>query len=305
VYVAGHRGLAGSAVVRALTAHGVGDIIGWSSAELDLTDREATLDAIVGAKPDVVVMAAARVGGIMANDSGPVEFLADNVRIQTNVFEAAHTAGVDRLLFLSSSCVYPKHAPQPMRPEHLLTGHLEPTNDAYAIAKLAGMLHVQAYRRQHHRRWISCLPTNLYGPGDGFDPATSHVLPALIRRFHDAARSGAESVTLWGTGTPRREFLHVDDLARACVHLLEHYDDPAPINVGVGTDLTIADLARLVADAAGYEGAIAFDPTKPDGTPRKLLDVDPIHALGWQATIPLDQGIAQTLAWYVQRRAEP
>ena len=298
VHVAGHRGLVGSAVVRALEQVGVGEVLGWTSSELDLTDRAATLEAVVGAAPDVVVMAAARVGGILANASGPVEFLHDNLRIQANVFEAAHRAGVERLLFLSSSCVYPRLAPQPLRPESLLTGHLEPTNDAYAIAKLAGTIGVQAHRREYGRRWITAMPTNLYGPGDDFDLATSHVLPAMLRRFHEAARSGAEEVVLWGTGTPRREFLHVDDLARAVVHLLRHYDDATPINVGTGEDLTIAELATLVARAAGFEGRIGWDPSRPDGTPRKVLDVGPITALGWRPTITLDDGVRSTLAWY-------
>jgi len=298
VYVAGHRGLVGSAVVRRLTAEGVGEVLGWSSSELDLTDRGATLEAVVGAAPDVVVMAAARVGGILANDSGPVDFLHDNLRIQANVFEAAHLAGVDRLLFLSSSCVYPRLAPQPLRPEALLTGHLEPTNDAYAIAKLAGTIGVQAHRRQHGRHWITAMPTNLYGPGDDFDLGTSHVLPALIRRFHEAVRDGTDEVVLWGTGTPRREFLHVDDLARALVHLLRRYDDPTPINVGTGEDLTIAELAELVARVAGYEGRITWDPSRPDGTPRKVLDVGPITALGWRSTTALEDGVRATLAWY-------
>ena len=298
VWVAGHRGMVGSAVWRALGAAGVGDLVGWSSAELDLTDRDATVAAALEARPDVVVLAAARVGGILANSEQPVEFLRDNVRIETNVMEAAHLAGVDRLLFLGSSCIYPRLAPQPIRSDALLTGPLEPTNDAYAIAKIAGILHVQGYRRQHGRRWISAMPTNLYGPGDEFDLGRSHVLPALIRRFDEARVAGASEVVLWGTGSPRREFLHVDDLAEACVHLLRTYDAPEPINVGVGEDLTIAEVADLVAGVVGFEGRIAWDATKPDGTPRKLLDVGPIHALGWRARIPLREGIAATVAWY-------
>jgi GDP-L-fucose synthase len=298
VWVAGHRGMVGSAVWRALAAAGVGDLVGWSRAELDLTDRDATIAAAREAVPDVVVLAAARVGGILANRDHPVEFLRDNVRIETNVMEAAHLAGVDRLLFLGSSCIYPRLAPQPIPASALLTGPLEPTNDAYAIAKIAGILHVQGHRRQHGRRWISAMPTNLYGPGDSFDPATSHVLPALIRRFDEARAAGAPEVVLWGTGTPRREFLHVDDLAEACVALLRRYDAPEPINVGVGEDLTIAELAGLVADVVGYPGRIAWDTTRPDGTPRKLLDVAPIQALGWRARIPLRAGIVDTVRWY-------
>jgi len=290
--------MVGSAVRRALERAGVADLVGWTRDEVDLTDRDATVAAARDARPDVVVLAAARVGGILANAEHPVEFLRDNVRIQTNVMEAAHEAGVERLLFLGSSCIYPRLAPQPIPAEALLTGPLEATNDAYAIAKIAGILHVQGYRRQHGRRWISAMPTNLYGPGDDFDLRRSHVLPALIRRFDEARVAGAPEVVLWGTGAPRREFLHVDDLAEACVHLLRTYDDPAPINVGVGEDLTITELAALVAEVVGYGGRIAWDASKPDGTPRKLLDVGPIQALGWRARIPLRDGIDATVTWY-------
>jgi GDP-L-fucose synthase len=298
VWVAGHGGMVGSAIWRALEAEGVTDLVGWRSAELDLTDRDATVAAALEARPDVVVIAAAKVGGILANSEEPVEFLRDNVRIQTNVMEAAHEAGVDRLLFLGSSCIYPRLAPQPIEAASLLTGPLEPTNDAYAIAKIAGVLHVQGYRRQYGRRWISAMPTNLYGPGDDFDLRTSHVLPALIRRFHEAKVSGADTVTLWGTGTPRREFLHVDDLARACLHLLRHHDGGEPVNVGTGEDLPIAELAALVADVVGFTGAVAWDTSRPDGTPRKLLDVTPILAMGWAPTIGLREGIEDTHRWY-------
>jgi GDP-L-fucose synthase len=298
VWVAGHGGMVGSAVWRALEREGVGELIGWRSAELDLTERDATMTAVLDARPDVVVVAAARVGGILANSEAPVEFLRDNVRIQTNVMEAAHEAGVARLLFLGSSCIYPRLAPQPIRADSLLTGPLEPTNDAYAIAKIAGVLHVQGYRRQHGRHWISAMPTNLYGPGDDFDLRTSHVLPALIRRFHEAKLSGADEVMLWGTGTPRREFLHVDDLARACLHLLREHDGPEPVNVGTGEDLAIAELAALVASVVGYGGAVTWDATKPDGTPRKLLDVTPMLAMGWQPQIGLRDGIEATYHWY-------
>jgi GDP-L-fucose synthase len=294
VWVAGHGGMVGSAVWRALEAEGVTDLVGWRSAELDLTDRDATVNAALEARPDVVVIAAAKVGGILANSEEPVEFLRDNVRIQTNVMEAAHEAGVDRLLFLGSSCIYPRLAPQPIEAASLLTGPLEPTNDAYAIAKISGVLHVQGYRRQYGRRWISAMPTNLYGPGDDFDLRTSHVLPALIRRFHEAKVGGADTVTLWGTGTPRREFLHVDDLARACLHLLRHHDGGEPVNVGTGEDLPIAELATLVADVVGFTGAVAWDTSRPDGTPRKLLDVTPILTMGWTPTIGLREGIERT-----------
>ena len=304
VWVAGHRGMVGSAIRRALEARGDVELLGWSRSELDLTDRTATLDAAAAARPDVVVLAAARVGGIVANDTSPVEFLTENLRIQANIMEAAHAAGVDRLLFLGSSCIYPRDAAQPMTPNMLMTGPLEPTNDAYAMAKLAGITAVRSYRRQYGRRWISCLPTNLYGPGDDFDLEASHVLPALIRRFDEAARAGAPTVTLWGTGNPRREFLHVDDLASACLHLLEHYDDLEPINIGCGEDLTIAELARLIADTVGYQGDIAWDTSRPDGTPRKLLDISPIRELGWSPSISLDEGIRATWEWYKEYRVE-
>lgn len=298
VYVAGHRGMVGSAVWRALARAGFTDLRGASSAEVDLRDRAATFGLLAAQRPDVVVIAAARVGGIKANDSQPVEFLSDNVRIQTNLMDAAHAVGVGRLLFLGSSCIYPKFAPQPIAESSLLTGPLEPTNDAYAIAKIAGVHLVQAYRREYGRHWISAMPTNLYGPGDNFDLATSHVLPALIRRFEQARQSELPTVTLWGTGTPRREFLHVDDLAEACLHLLAHYDEPDPINVGVGEDLPIAELAALVADITGFGGQIAWDTSMPDGTPRKLLDVSRITALGWSPRIALRDGITSTVAWY-------
>ncbi len=296
VYVAGHTGLVGSAVWRYLLARGHTALVGRTSRELDLRDRVAT-DAFFDAeRPEYVVLAAAKVGGIVANATYPAEFLSDNLRIQVNVLDAARRTGVTRLLFLGSSCIYPKLAPQPIPESALLTGPLEPTNEAYAIAKIAGVLHVQALRREYGASFVSAMPTNLYGPGDNVDLATSHVLPALIRRMHEA--KGAGPVTLWGTGTPRREFLHVDDLARACVHLLETYDEPEPINVGVGEDIAIRDLAHLVADVVGYEGAIEWDPSKPDGTPRKLLDVSRITALGWKPEIGLRDGITATYEWF-------
>jgi GDP-L-fucose synthase len=298
VYVAGHRGMVGSAVWRALGAQGFSDLIGWSSVEVDLTDRDAAMDAVVSARPDVVVVAAAKVGGIMANSTYPVEFLADNLRIQTNLFEAAHAADVDRLLFLGSSCIYPKMTPQPIPESALLTGPLEETNIAYALAKISGIIGVQSYRSEYGRRWISAMPTNLYGPGDNFDLQTSHVLPALIRRFHEAKNSGAPTVSLWGTGSPRREFLHVDDLAAACLRLLDVYDEPEHVNVGVGEDVTIAELASLIADVVGYQGAIEWDASKPDGTPRKLLDVKRMKSLGWEPAIGLRAGIESTYAGF-------
>ncbi|HWL35774.1 MAG TPA: GDP-L-fucose synthase [Frankiaceae bacterium] len=299
VYVAGHRGLVGSAIWRHLESLGFARLLGRTSAELDLRDRPA-VDAFFDAeRPSHVILAAAKVGGIVANDTYPAEFLSDNLRIQLNVLDAAHRVGVSRLLFLGSSCIYPKHAPQPIPESALLTGPLEPTNDAYAIAKIAGVLHVQALRREYGASFVSAMPTNLYGPGDNFDLESSHVLPALIRRMHEARVSGAPAVTLWGTGTPRREFLHVDDLARACVHLLEQYDAPEPVNVGVGDDIAIRDLAALVADVVGYAGTIEWDTSRPDGTPRKLLDVSRITALGWKPEIPLRDGIAATYEWFL------
>ncbi len=301
-YIAGHRGLVGSAVWRHFAASGFEDLIGRTSGELDLRDRNATFGFFSARRPRTVVVAAAKVGGIMANSTYPADFLSDNLRIQLNVMDAALAVGVERLLFLGSSCIYPKFAPQPISEDSLLTGPLEPTNDAYAIAKIAGVMQVQAARRQYGVTWISAMPTNLYGPGDNFDLQKSHVLPALIRRFHEAKVEGAPSVTMWGTGTPRREFLHVDDLARACELLLERYDDRAPINVGVGEDLTIAELAELVAGIVGYEGERLFDPTKPDGTPRKLLDVHRINELGFTAQIPLEQGVRSTYEWYLDQR---
>jgi GDP-L-fucose synthase len=303
VYVAGHRGLVGSALCRRLTRAGFTDLVGATSAELDLRDRDATYAFLRAQRPDVVIDAAARVGGIVANRDQPTEFLSDNLRIQLNLMDAALEIGVPRLLFLGSSCIYPKYAEQPIREDSLLTGELEPTNDAYAIAKIAGIVQVQAIRRQHGLAWISAMPTNLYGPFDNFDPIRSHVLPALIRRFHEAKVAGAADVVLWGTGTPRREFLYVDDLADACLFLLENYDRPEPINVGTGTDLTIRELAGKVAAAVGYTGTIGTDPSKPDGTPRKLLDVGRLSALGWKPAIGLDEGIAGTYQWFLEHHA--
>ncbi len=301
VFVAGHRGLVGSAVARRLTAQGY-DVLTRTHAELDLRDADATAAFLRAARPDAVVLAAAKVGGIMANSTYPVQFLEDNLSIQLSVIAGAHHAGVRRLLFLGSSCIYPKHAAQPITEDALLSGALEPTNEAYAIAKIAGLVQVKSYRRQYGASFISAMPTNLYGPGDNFDLETSHVLPALIRRFHEAKEKGLAELTLWGTGTPLREFLHVDDLAAACEVLLRRYDGDDTVNVGCGEDLTIADLASCVASAVGYEGRISFDPSRPDGTPRKLLDISKMRALGWSPTIPLAEGIARTYrAW----QAEP
>ncbi|WP_037607212.1 GDP-L-fucose synthase family protein [Streptacidiphilus rugosus] len=301
VFVAGHRGLVGSAVVRRLLAEGFTDLVTRTSAELDLRDPVAVGDFFAEQRPEVVVLAAARVGGIAANAAQPVEFLSDNLRIQLNVLDTARTYGVERLLFLGSSCIYPRLAPQPIPESALLTGPLESTNDAYAIAKIAGVLHVQALRRQYGVRWISAMPTNLYGPGDNVDPQSSHVLPALLRRTHEARAGGADRLVHWGSGAPRREFLHVDDLASACLFLLEHYDSDVPVNVGTGVDISLREVADLIARLVGYRGRIEWDTTKPDGTPRKLLDVSRLTGLGWKADISLEQGLADTYAWFRRR----
>jgi GDP-L-fucose synthase len=301
VYVAGHRGLVGSAVLRRLRAEGFTDLVTRTSAELDLRDPAAVRAFFAEQRPHAVVLAAAKVGGIAANAAHPVEFLSDNLRIQLNVLDTARTYGVERLLFLGSSCIYPRHAPQPIPESALLTGPLEATNDAYAIAKIAGVLHVQALRRQYGLRWISAMPTNLYGPGDNFDPLTSHVVPALLRRTHEARVGGADTLVHWGSGTPRRELLHVDDLAAACLFLLEHYDGDAPVNVGTGVDISLRELADVIARMVGYRGRIEWDTGKPDGTPRKLLDVSRLAGLGWKADISLEQGLADTYAWFLSR----
>ncbi len=299
-YVAGHRGLVGSAIVRRLEGAGFTNLILRSSTEVDLRDRAETLALFEQTRPRYVFLAAAKVGGIMANSTYPVDFLSENLRIQVNVMDAA-LPYTERLLFLGSSCIYPKLADQPITEDSLLTGHLEPTNDAYAIAKIAGILQVQAVRRQYGKPWISAMPTNLYGPGDNFSAEGSHVLPALIRRYTEAAQTGEPTVVNWGSGQPRREFLHVDDMADACLHLMDHYDGPPQVNVGVGSDITIKDLAELVARIIGYSGTIEWDTSKPDGTPRKLLDVSSLRAAGWSPRIDLEDGIADTIAWYQER----
>lgn len=301
-YVAGHQGLAGSAIVRRLKAAGFVNIIGRTSAELDLRDRGPVFEFLDSVKPRYIVLAAAKVGGILANNSFPVDFLSDNLRIQLNVLDGALRSGAERLLFLGSSCIYPKFAEQPIREESLLCGPLEATNDAYAIAKIAGIVHVQAVRRQFGLPWISAMPTNLYGPNDNFSPTGSHVLPALIRRYDEAVVSGVESVTNWGTGSPRREFLHVDDMADACLYLLEHYDGPEQVNLGSGTDVTIKQLAEIVSSVVGYGGETHWDTTKPDGTPQKLLDVSKLAELGWTSSIGLKEGIESAVEWYRAHR---
>jgi GDP-L-fucose synthase len=300
VFVTGHRGLVGAAIVEELRRAGYAGILTRARSELDLTDCAAVRSYLAAERPDWVVVAAARVGGIKANIDSPVEFLLDNLKIQNNLIEAAHLCQVEKLLFLGSSCIYPKFAPQPIRETALLTGQLEPTNEPYAIAKIAGIKLCQAYARQYGERFISAMPTNLYGPGDNFDLQTSHVLPALIRKIHEAKVSKASEVVIWGSGTPRRELLHVQDLARACRFLLEKYDSPEIVNIGVGEDVTVRELAELICDILDYRGRLVFDTGKPDGTPRKLLDVSRIHALGWRAKISLPEGIRQTYAWYLE-----
>ena len=300
-YVAGHRGMVGSAVVRYLEANGFTNVIGRTSKELDLRDRGAVFAFFATEKPKYVVLAAAKVGGILANDSFPAEFLSENLQIQVNVMDAALEHGVERLLFMGSSCIYPKFAPQPIKEEALMTGHLESTNDAYAIAKIAGIAQVQAARKQHHKAWISAMPTNLYGPGDNYSPEGSHVLPALIRRYDEAKKANNPVVTNWGSGSPLREFLYVDDLAEASIFLLENYDGSQQVNVGVGEDLSIKELAEIVSEEIRYQGETKWDTSKPDGTPRKLLDVSLINELGWKAKTSLRDGIRLAIADYRKR----
>jgi GDP-L-fucose synthase len=304
IYIAGHRGLVGAGVVRALLQRGYRNLILRSHHELDLTEQVAVREFFTEARPDVVVMAAARVGGIYANSAQPAAFIRDNLLIQNNVIDAAHRSGVRKFVFLGSSCIYPKLAPQPIKEEYLLTGSLEPTNEWYAIAKIAGLKMCQAYRREFGFNAISLMPTNLYGPGDNFDLQNSHVLPALIRRFHEAKMHGDESVTVWGTGTPRREFLHVDDLADAILYLLQSYDAEPIVNIGWGHDVTIRELAELVMSVIGYSGGLVFDSSKPDGTPRKLLDVTRLNDLGWHPRISLKEGIQSTYAWFNEHASE-
>ena len=300
IYVAGHRGLVGSAIVRQLEAVGRDNWIGATRDELNLCEREAVFDFMGQKRPTAVIIAAAKVGGIVANNNFPVEFLSENVQVQTNLMDAAHEFNVEHLVFLGSSCIYPKFAPQPISEDSLLTGPLEETNEAYAIAKIAGVKLVQAYRKEFGRKWTSAMPTNLYGPGDNFDPQSSHVLPALLRKFHEAKLAGLDSVTLWGSGTPRREFLHVDDLAKAVLFLLEGYDEATAINVGTGVDIEISELASLISEVTNFKGSINWDTSKPDGTPRKLLDVSRINQLGWNSEILLTDGIKSTYEWFVQ-----
>jgi len=304
IYVAGHRGLVGAAVVRALQQQGYRNLLLRTHQELDLTDQRAVREFFDRQRPAAVIMAAARVGGIHANSTRPALFIRDNLLIQDNVIDAAHRSGVAKFVFLGSSCIYPKLAPQPIKEDYLLTGPLEPTNEWYAVAKIAGVKMCQAYRREYGFNAISLMPTNLYGPGDNFDLQNSHVLPALIRRFHEAKLRGDETLSIWGTGTPRREFLHVDDLADAVIYLLKNYEDEAIVNIGWGEDITIRELAELVMGASGYQGRLVFDPSKPDGTPRKLLDTTRLTGLGWRPKISLKDGIETTYAWFREHVAE-
>lgn len=300
IFVAGHRGLVGSAILRKLQDEGYADLLARTRAELDLMDAGAVDEFFAAERPDYVFLAAAKVGGILANDTYPADFIRDNLAIELNVIGAAHRHRVEKLLFLGSSCIYPRLAPQPMKEEYLLTGELESTNESYAIAKITGIKLCQSYNRQHGTDFISVMPTNLYGPGDNFDLQTSHVLPALIRKFHEAKVCGEFAVTVWGTGTPRREFLHVDDLADACLYLMGNYSGDEPVNVGVGKDISIGELAELIRDVVGYGGEIVYDTTKPDGSPRKLLDVSRLESLGWRASITLWDGIEKTYAWFLK-----
>jgi GDP-L-fucose synthase len=303
IFVAGHKGLVGSAILRRLAAGGSENLVTSTRTELDLRDRRAVNEFFETERPEYVFLAAARVGGILANRTYPVEFLRDNLFMELNVIEAAYEYEVKKLLFLGSSCIYPKFAPQPMKEEYLLTGELEPTNEPYAIAKIAGIKLCQAYNEQYGTDFVSIMPTNLYGPRDNFDLRNSHVLPALIRKFHEAKELGESSVVIWGTGTPRREFLYIDDLADACVYLMNNYSGSEIVNVGVGEDVSISDLAGLVRESVGYSGEIVYDTSKPNGTPRKLLDVSKIRSLGWEAKTTLREGIGKTYAWFLESRS--
>jgi len=300
IFIAGHRGLVGSALIRKLEQDGFKNLLTRDRSRLDLMNEVGVDRLFTEEKPDIVIFAAARVGGIKANNDLPVEFLLENIQVQNNVIRAAHQAGVHKLLFLGSSCTYPKHAPQPIPEGALLTGPLEPTNEAYAIAKIAGIKLCQAYAREYGANFISAMPTNLYGPNDNFDLLSSHALPALLRKAHEAKKRGEREMLVWGSGRPRREFLHVDDLAAACLFLLEKYDSAEIINVGCGEDISIRELAELICEIVGFQGDLVWDATKPDGAPRKLLDVSKLHGLGWRHTIALREGIARTYEWFLQ-----
>jgi GDP-L-fucose synthase len=302
IYVAGHRGLVGSAIARKLAAEGYEDLVTATSGELDLCEQGAVRAFLADHRPEYVFLAAAKVGGILANERYPAQFIYDNLMIEANVIDAAWRTGVKKLLALGSTCIYPKMAPQPLKEEYLLGGPLEPTNQWYAVAKIAGIKMCQAYHRQYGCNFISAMPTNLYGPGDNFDLENSHVLPALIRKFHDAKTAGEPSVTVWGSGAPLREFLHVDDCADACIFLMRRYDDAGIVNVGIGEDISIRDLAELIKRVVGFDGDLAFDMTKPEGTPRKLVDTARINQLGWRARISLEEGVRSTYDWYLENK---
>jgi len=301
ILVAGATGLAGSAIYRELLKGGE-KVVGISSKDVDLLDRKATFEYLKNLKPKVVIDAAAKVGGISANNNFPVEFLSENIQIQINLMDASHSTGIEKFVFLASSCVYPKNSPQPIKEEYVLTGPLEPTNSAYAMAKLSGIELIKSYRRQFGHKWISVMPTNLYGPNDNFDLESSHVFPALIRKLIDAKHSGAKSLTLWGSGKPRREFLHVDDLAKAILVCLEKYDSDQPINIGTGFDLTIKELSKKIAKSVGFDGEVIWDTNREDGTPQKVLDIKKISDLGWKPSISLDEGINLTVEWYLKNK---
>lgn len=303
IYVAGHRGLVGSAIIRCLRQEGYDNFLTATSKELDLREQSAVREFFDQERPDHVFLAAAKVGGILANNEFPADFIYQNLMIEVNVIESARLFGVSKLLFLGSTCIYPKMAPQPLREEYLLSGALEPTNEWYAVAKIAGIKLCQAYQRQYGSKFISAMPTNLYGPGDNFDLASSHVMPALIRKFHEAKVKNNPEVTIWGSGKPMREFLHVDDCAAACLYLMEHYEDEGIVNIGVGVDVSIADLARLVGEVVGFQGELVYDSSKPDGTPRKLVDTSRINAIGWRASIPLEEGVKNTYQWFLDNEA--
>lgn len=302
IYVAGHRGLVGSAIVRALNSRGYGNLVTRTHAELDLINQQAVTDFYLQEKPDYVFLAAAKVGGIVANDSYPAEFIYRNLMIETNLIHGAYENAVKKLLFLGSTCIYPKLAPQPLKEEYLLSGPLEPTNEWYAVAKIAGIKLCQAYRRQYGSNFISAMPTNLFGPNDNFDLHTSHVLPALLRKFHEAKVNNAVQVDVWGTGSPRREFCYVDDCADACLYLMNNYNEADIVNIGVGSDISIAELALMVKQTVAYEGEIVFDRSKPDGTPRKLVDASKILGLGWKPGVSLRDGVAMTYRWYIENK---
>lgn len=300
IYVAGHRGLVGSAILRKLEQDGYNNLVYKTSKELDLRDKNAVDSFFENEKPEYVFLAAAKVGGIVANNEFPADFIRDNLMIQTNVIDASYRNNVTKLLFLGSTCIYPKLAPQPLKEEYLLTGPLEPTNDAYALAKISGIKMCQSYNKQYGTTYISAMPTNLYGENDNFDLQSSHVLPALIRKFHEAKEQGKTSVEIWGTGTPKREFLYSDDLADACVFLMNHYNDDEIVNIGVGEDVTIRELAETIKTVVGFEGELTFDTSKPDGTPRKLVDTSKINELGWSAKVELHDGVQRVYDWYLE-----